>query len=64
MLNFARVLLGAGDSDKPFVKYSTSEMAQDLLDLLAHVGWDKDEKRIHLVGVSLGGELVPETTWA
>ncbi|KAL1844914.1 hypothetical protein VTK73DRAFT_1514 [Phialemonium thermophilum] len=30
---------GMGDSDKPLMRYSTSEMAQDLLEVLAHLGW-------------------------
>lgn len=30
---------GMGDSDKPLMRYSTSEMARDLAEVLVHVGW-------------------------
>jgi pimeloyl-ACP methyl ester carboxylesterase len=54
---------GMGKSDKPFCRYSTSEMAKDLIDLLVHVGWlDKmdakgegRQSKIHVAGVSMGG---------
>lgn len=59
---------GMGKSDKPLSRYSTSEMARDLVDLLVHVGWldDKDakgkgtQKKVHIVGVSMGGMIAQE----
>ncbi|KAL0468524.1 glycylpeptide N-tetradecanoyltransferase [Neurospora intermedia] len=30
---------GMGDSDKPLMRYSSSEMARDWIDILVHVGW-------------------------
>jgi len=30
---------GMGDSDKPLMRYSSSELARDLLDVLVHIGW-------------------------
>jgi glycylpeptide N-tetradecanoyltransferase len=30
---------GMGDSDKPLMRYSTSEMARDIVEVLEHVGW-------------------------
>ncbi|KAK3313139.1 Alpha/Beta hydrolase protein [Apodospora peruviana] len=30
---------GMGDSDRPLMRYSSSEMARDLIDVMAHVGW-------------------------
>ncbi|MCV5148020.1 alpha/beta hydrolase, partial [Escherichia coli] len=30
---------GMGDSDKPLMRYSSSEMARDRIDILVHVGW-------------------------
>jgi len=50
---------GVGDSDKPIMQYSTSEMARDLLELLENIGW-VEEKRIHLIGVSMGGMIAME----
>ncbi|KAI5792465.1 Alpha/Beta hydrolase protein [Peziza echinospora] len=50
---------GVGDSDAPLMQYSTSEMAKDVLELIEHVGWSK-ERRIHLVGVSMGGMIAQE----
>ncbi|KAG3107379.1 hypothetical protein PI124_g13306 [Phytophthora idaei] len=38
--------LGAGGSDAPFTRYTTSQMAQDTLSLLNYVGWDS----AHFVG--------------
>ncbi|KAF8425532.1 Alpha/Beta hydrolase protein [Tirmania nivea] len=49
---------GVGNSDKPLVRYTTSEMARDLLEVLEHVGWVGEERRIHLVGTSMGGGLL------
>lgn len=47
---------GIGDSDKPFMRYSTSEMARDTLELLDHVGWTA-LRSVNVVGVSMGGMI-------
>lgn len=56
-----------GDSDKPLLRYTTSEMAKDIVELLDHVGW-KDKRSIHVVGISMGGmiaqELVLSSKWS
>jgi len=50
---------GVGNSDKPLLlRYTTTEMARDLLEVLEHVGWAGEERRIHLVGASMGGEYL------
>lgn len=50
---------GMGESDKPLLRYTTSEMAKDIVELLDHVGW-KDERSIHVVGISMGGMIAQE----
>ncbi|KAK3385382.1 Alpha/Beta hydrolase protein [Podospora didyma] len=56
---------GMGDSDKPLMRYSSSEMARDLADVLTHVGWlgpsaPPKRRSIHVVGLSLGGMIAQE----
>ncbi|KAF8458323.1 Alpha/Beta hydrolase protein [Terfezia claveryi] len=52
---------GVGNSDKPLLpRYTTTEMARDLLEVLSHVGWTGEERRIHLVGASMGGMIAME----
>ncbi|KAI7887700.1 Alpha/Beta hydrolase protein [Mucor mucedo] len=53
---------GMGLSDAPGGLYTTSQMAQDVIDLLDHFGW-KD--KVHLDGVSMGGMIALElaSTW-
>lgn len=48
-----------GESDKPTIRYSTSEMAKDVLELLDHLGWTSS-RQIHLVGISMGGMIAQE----
>ncbi|CEI94695.1 hypothetical protein RMCBS344292_08900 [Rhizopus microsporus] len=48
---------GVGHSDAPIGLYSTSQMAQDALELLDHVGW---HDRVHLVGISMGAQQQEE----
>jgi pimeloyl-ACP methyl ester carboxylesterase len=43
---------GIGESDKPLMRYSTSEMARDTLELLDHVGWT-GHRQLHVVGISM-----------
>lgn len=50
---------GIGESDKPLHRYSTSEMARDLLELLDHVGWTA-RRDLHVVGISMGGMIAQE----
>lgn len=48
-----------GKSDKPLMRYSTSEMAKDVLELVDHLGWTK-ERQLHISGVSMGGMIAQE----
>lgn len=50
---------GMGESDVPFLRYSTSEMARDVLELLGHVGW-VGERELNVVGISMGGMIAQE----
>ena len=50
---------GIGESDKPLLRYSTSEMAKDTLELLDHLGWT-NERQLHVIGSSLGGMIAQE----
>ena len=50
---------GVGESDKPLMRYSTSEMAMDTLELIDHVGWTS-QRQLHVIGVSLGGMIAQE----
>lgn len=54
---------GQGESDKPLRRYSTSEMALDIIDVLDQVGWTSS-RSIHLVGISLGGMIAQEVAHA
>lgn len=54
---------GQGESDKPFRRYSTSEMALDIIDVLDHVGWTAPHS-VHLAGISLGGMIAQEIAHA
>ncbi|KAK4171377.1 putative abhydrolase [Triangularia setosa] len=59
---------GVGGSDKPLMRYSSSEMARDLYDLVTSpevnflpANPDRDQTRcLHIVGISLGGMIAQE----
>lgn len=48
-----------GESDKPLLRYTTSEMARDVIELLNHVGWT-EPRSVHVVGISMGGMISQE----
>lgn len=50
---------GMGASDKPLLRYTTSEMARDTIELLDHVGWT-GLRSVHVVGISMGGMIAQE----
>ena len=50
---------GMGESGKPLLRYTTSEMAKDLVELLDHVGWT-EKRSVHVVGISMGGMIAQE----
>ena len=50
---------GMGKSDKPWGRYTTSEMAKDLLELIDHIGWIS-KRELHVVGCSMGGMISQE----
>ncbi|KAK4227310.1 hypothetical protein QBC38DRAFT_196148 [Podospora fimiseda] len=62
---------GVGDSDKPLMRYSTSEMALDIAELLAspEIQWIPSyplptsfspSSKLHITGISLGGMISQE----
>ncbi|KAH6657896.1 Alpha/Beta hydrolase protein [Truncatella angustata] len=50
---------GMGGSGKPLVRYSTSEMAQDIVEVLDHVGWTS-KREVNVCGLSMGGMIAQE----
>jgi pimeloyl-ACP methyl ester carboxylesterase len=50
---------GIGGSSQPFTRYSTSELAKDVLAVVDHVGWTSP-RSIHATGISMGGMIAQE----
>lgn len=50
---------GIGESDKPFMRYTSSEMALDVIELLDLVGWT-NQRELNILGISLGGMIAQE----
>lgn len=50
---------GVGHSDAPKGLYKTSEMADDLVELLDFLGWT-EKRQLHVIGVSMGGMIVQQ----
>ena len=50
---------GIGKSDRPFLRYSTSEMAKDVTELIDFLGWTS-QRQLHVIGISLGGMIAQE----
>ena len=48
-----------GESDKPLLRYSTSEMARDAIELLDHLRWT-GKRELHVIGPSMGGMIAQE----
>ncbi|CAF9942506.1 MAG: hypothetical protein ALECFALPRED_009781 [Alectoria fallacina] len=53
---------GMAESDKPVMRYSTSEMAKDTFELLDQLGWI-GEKSVHVIGISMGGMIAQEMAY-
>jgi hypothetical protein len=50
---------GIGDSDKPTSRYSTSEMAKDMVEVVDQIGWT-GKRELHVIGISMGGMIAQE----
>ncbi|KAF2001789.1 alpha/beta hydrolase-like protein [Amniculicola lignicola CBS 123094] len=50
---------GIGDSDKPLQRYTTSDMAKDVVEVLDHIGWT-GKRELHIIGISMGGMIAQE----
>ncbi|KAI5804501.1 Alpha/Beta hydrolase protein [Geopyxis carbonaria] len=53
---------GVGDSDTPWTRYTSSEMAKDVLDLVDHCGWT-EKRQLNIIGVSMGGMIAQELAY-
>ncbi|TQV96441.1 glycylpeptide N-tetradecanoyltransferase [Cordyceps javanica] len=54
---------GVGTSDKPLARYTTTEMAADVAEVLDQIGWTAP-RSLHVVGMSLGGMIAQELACA
>jgi pimeloyl-ACP methyl ester carboxylesterase len=50
---------GIGETDRPLMRYSTSEMAHDIVEILDHIEWC-GERELHVLGISMGGMISQE----
>lgn len=55
---------GIGDSGKPMTRYSTSQMALDVYEVLAHLKWTDEPRSVNVVGISMGGMIAQELAYA
>ncbi|KAK8221584.1 Alpha/Beta hydrolase protein [Phyllosticta capitalensis] len=53
---------GIGESDRPVMRYSTSEMAKDVLEVVDYLKWT-GKRELHVVGVSMGGMIAQELAY-
>lgn len=53
---------GIGKSDKPILRYSTSEMALDVIEILDALKWTK-QRQVHIIGISMGGMIGQEIAY-
>ncbi|EWC44043.1 hypothetical protein DRE_01395 [Drechslerella stenobrocha 248] len=53
---------GVGASDKPLMRYTTSEMAEDVIEVVDLIGWTRP-KQLHVIGVSMGGMIAQELSY-
>ncbi|KAI2604342.1 alpha/beta-hydrolase [Hypoxylon fragiforme] len=53
---------GMGGSDKPLGRYSTLEMARDILDVADYLGWTSS-RQLHICGISMGGMIAQELAY-
>lgn len=60
---------GVGESARPLHRYTTSDMAHDYIEVLAHLSWipsdwssptSTPDRSVHVVGISLGGMISQE----
>lgn len=54
---------GVGVSDKPLARYTTTEMAGDVIEVLDQVGWTAP-RSLNVIGLSLGGMIAQELACA
>ncbi|KAI1735836.1 Alpha/Beta hydrolase protein [Xylaria scruposa] len=54
---------GMGRSDRPLIRYSTSAMAADIIEVVDHLSWT-EERQLHVCGISMGGMIAQELAYA
>ena len=50
---------GFGNTEAPMQRYTTSDMALDVFEVMDHIGW-KGDRSVNLIGVSMGGMIALE----
>ncbi|MCJ1318992.1 hypothetical protein MMC15_004324 [Xylographa vitiligo] len=53
---------GMGESDKPIMRYTTSEMAKDTMEVVNHLDWTT-RRELHVIGISMGGMIAQEMAY-